>query len=465
MYIIYLLTHGQISEDFANPQKIFSMDASRPSTRQSIKDIKYQHGFDNEHESEAIAGALPIGQFSPQKAPLGLYTEQLSSTAFTVPRAHNRRCWFYRIRPSVVQGDYTPYTQASVTTGPVTDIITPPNMLRWDPIAIPDKPTDFIDGLNTIATNGNAMGQYGMGIHLYAINQSMQNRYFYCADGEYLFIPEQGELLLRTECGRLHLQVGEIAVIPRGIKFAVDLLDETARGYVCENYGTPFVLPERGPVGANGYANDRDFIYPCASYEDIDQEMELLCKFAGHFYRASLDHSPLDVVAWTGNSAPYKYDLARFNVMGSVSFDHPDPSIYTVLSSPSATEGVANIDFVIFPPRWMVAENTFRPPWYHRNVMSEYMGLIKGQYDAKPDGFVPGGSSLHNSMSPHGPEAAVFEKASQAELVPDHNQGSIAFMLESRYIIQPTQWAMDTPLRQTNYIDCWKDIKKQFGSD
>ena len=440
------------------------MEATKPSSRQSIKDIKYQHGFGNEHESEAITGALPVGQFSPQRAPLGLYAEQLSSTAFTAPRANNRRCWFYRIRPSVVQGEYMSYTQASVTTGPVTNVPTP-NMLRWDPISIPEKPTDFIDGLTTIAANGNAMGQYGMGIHLYAINQSMQERYFYCADGELLFIPEQGELLLRTECGPLHLPVGEIAVIPRGMKFAVDLLNEKARGYLCENYGTPFILPERGPVGANGYANDRDFMYPCASYEDIDQEMELVCKFAGRFYQASLDHSPLDVVAWTGNSAPYKYDLSRFNVMGSVSFDHPDPSIYTVLSSPSATEGVANIDFVIFPPRWMVAENTFRPPWYHRNVMSEYMGLIKGQYDAKPDGFVPGGSSLHNAMSPHGPEAAVFEKASQVDLVPQRNQGSIAFMLESRYIIQPTHWAMESPLRQINYIDCWKGIRKHFRSD
>ena len=441
------------------------MDASKPSNIQSKASLKYQHGFGNEHESEALPGALPIGQFSPQRVALGLYTEQLSSTAFTAPRANNRRIWFYRIRPSVVQGKYEAYEQTRVITGPVTEIATPPDMLRWDPMAIPKNPTDFVDGLTTIAANGNAMAQYGMGIHLYAFNQSMHKRYFYCADGELLFIPEQGELLLRTECGPLQLQVGEIAVIPRGMKFAVDLLSDSARGYLCENYGTPFQLPERGPVGANGYANDRDFLYPCAFYEDIDQEMELVCKFAGRFYRASIDHSPLDVVAWTGNSAPYKYDLARFNVLGSVSFDHPDPSIYTVLSSPSTTVGIANIDFVIFPPRWVVTENTFRPPWYHRNVMAEYMGLIKGQYDAKPDGFVPGGSSLHNTMSPHGPEASVFEHASQVELVPDRYQGSLAFMLESRYIIQPTRWAMETPLRQSNYIDCWKDIKKQFEPD
>jgi homogentisate 1,2-dioxygenase len=336
-------------------------------------------------------------------------------------------------------------------------------MLRWDPLELPQAPTDFIEGLTTIAANGDAMAQAGMGIHLYAANRSMQGRYFYCADGELLFIPQLGELLLRTECGRIHLRPGEIAVIPRGMKFAVDILSDHARGYLAENYGAPLILPERGPVGANGYANDRDFQYPRAHYEDLEGDFELLCKFAGQFYRAAIDHSPLDVVAWTGNSAPYKYDLARFNVMGTVSYDHPDPSIYTVLSSPSDTPGVAGIDFVIFPPRWMVAEDTFRPPWYHRNVMSEFMGLIEGTYDAKEEGFVPGGCSLHNCMSPHGPEAAAFEKASRAELKPDRYRDTMAFMLESRYVIQPTKWAMETSLRQRDYIKCWDGIKKNFN--
>jgi homogentisate 1,2-dioxygenase len=307
------------------------------------------------------------------------------------------------------------------------------------------------------------MAQAGMGIHLYVANRSMTKRYFYCADGELLFIPQMGELLLRTECGQLTLRAGEIAVIPRGMKFAVDLLTDTARGYLTENYGAPLILAERGPVGANGYANDRDFQYPQAAYEDLEGDFELLCKFAGNFYSAALGHSPLDVVAWTGNSAPYKYDLSRFNVMGTVSYDHPDPSIYTVLSSPSDTPGVASIDFVIFPPRWMVAEDTFRPPWYHRNVMSEFMGLIEGVYDAKAEGFVPGGASLHNSMSPHGPDAAVFEKASNAELAPDRYRDTLAFMLESRYVMQPTQWALETELRQRDYIQCWNGIKKNFN--
>ena len=424
--------------------------------------LHYLHGFGNEHESEALPGALPIGRFSPQRVAHGLYAEQFNSTAFTAPRAHNRRSWFYRIRPSAVQGDYQPWRQDRVRTAPITEVPTPPNMLRWDPLPLPAAPTDFIEGLVTIAANGDAMAQAGMGIHLYAANRSMRQRYFYCADGELLFIPQLGELLLRTECGVLELRVGEIAVIPRGMKFAVDLLTDTARGYLAENYGASLTLPERGPVGANGYANDRDFQYPQAAFEDLEGDFELLCKFAGHFYRAPIDHSPLDVVAWTGNSAPYKYELARFNVMGTVSYDHPDPSIYTVLSSPSDTPGVAGIDFVIFPPRWMVAEDTFRPPWYHRNVMSEFMGLIEGKYDAKEQGFVPGGSSLHNCMSPHGPEAAAFEKASSAELKPDRYRDTMAFMLESRYVIQPTQWALETELRQRDYIRCWDGIKKNF---
>ena len=426
-------------------------------------EFSYLTGFGNEHETEAVAGALPVGRFSPQRVNFGLYAEQFSSTAFTAPRAANRRTWFYRIRPSVVQGDYEPcsVTGQGIHTGPLAGP-TPPNMLRWDPLPLPGAGVDLLDGMTTIATCGDALAQTGIGIHLYAASESMGQRFFYCADGEWLFIPQQGELLLRTECGRLRVRPGDIAVVPRGMKFAVDLRNGPVRGYICENYGAPLTLPERGPVGANGFANDRDFQYPVAAYEDIEGDFELLCKFAGHFYRADIDHSPLDVVAWTGNSAPYKYELSRFNVMGSVSYDHPDPSIYTVLTSPSDTFGVANLDFVIFPPRWMVAEDTFRPPWYHRNIMNEYMGLIEGVYDAKEEGFVPGGGSLHNCMSPHGPEAAVFEKASSAELVPEHYENTLAFMLESRYLYQPTPWALDTELRQRDYIRCWQGLQKRF---
>lgn len=425
-------------------------------------DLSYLSGFGNEHESEALPGALPQGQFSPQKVAYGLYAEKFSTTAFTAPRHSNRRNWFYRIRPSVAQGDYRQLDQGLVRSGPITEVVTPPTMYRWDPLAIPAKPTDFVDGLTTMAANGDVNAQVGIGIHTYLANKSMEDRFFYNADGEMLFVPQLGAIALHTECGILAIKAGEIAVIPRGIKFRVELLEAQARGYICENYGAPMHLPERGPVGSDGYANDRDFKYPVAAFEDREGNFELVSKFGGNLFACDINHSPLDVVAWVGNSAPYKYDLERFNTMGSISYDHPDPSIFTVLTSQSDTEGVANVDFVIFPPRWMVAEDTFRPPWYHRNVMSEFMGLIYGVYDAKEEGFVPGGASLHNCMSPHGPEAAVFEKASNGELPPVKQEATMAFMFESRYVIAPTKYALETEHRQKDYLDCWNGLNKHF---
>lgn len=425
-----------------------------------VNTLKYLHGFNNEHESQALAGALPIGQFNPQRCPYNLYAEQFSSTAFTAARHANRRTWMYRIRPSIAMGDFHPLDKGLIRTAPITEVPCPPNVMRWN--AQPIANTDFIDGLITIAANGDAKTQTGIGIHIYTANKSMEQRYFYCADGEMLFVPQMGELLAYTELGILHVKPGEIMVIPRGIKFKIEPLDGPIRGYICENYGAPYCLPERGPVGANGYANQRDFQYPTAWYEDNDQTSTIVAKFCGELYYAQQDHSPLDVVAWVGNSAPYKYELSRFNVINTVSFDHPDPSIFTVLSSPSDTPGVANIDFVIFPPRWMVAENTFRPPWYHRNIMSEFMGLIHGVYDAKEKGFEPGGMSLHNCMTPHGPEAEVFEKATQAKLAPHKYEDTLAFMFESRYVIAPTEFALNTPTRQKDYLNCWGQLKKYF---
>jgi homogentisate 1,2-dioxygenase len=427
-----------------------------------LNSLNYLHGFNNEHESEALEGALPIGQFNPQQCPYGLYAEQFSSTAFTAPRSENRRTWMYRIRPSISMGDYTPIEKGLIRTAPIDEVACPPNVMRWDAQPLPEKPTDFIEGLVTVAANGDAKTQVGIGIHVYCANKGMEDRFFYSADGELLFVPQQGELVAYTELGILHVKPGEILVIPRGMKFNIDPVDGPIRGYISENYGAPFALPERGPVGANGYTNQRDFQYPVAWYEDRDEECTIVTKFCGELYEATLDHSPLDVVAWVGNSAPYKYDLSRFNVINTVSFDHPDPSIFTVLTSPSDTEGVANLDFVIFPPRWMVAENTFRPPWYHRNIMSEFMGLIEGVYDAKEKGFEPGGMSLHNCMTPHGPEADVFEKASNTDLKPQRYESTLAFMFESRYVIAPTEYALRSPTRQADYLGCWGTLKKHF---
>ncbi len=426
--------------------------------------LAYLHGFGNEHESEALPGALPVGRFSPQRAPYRLYAEKFSSTAFTAPRAANRRSWFYRIRPSVVQGEFRPLAQDRLASAPLAGAA-PPNQLRWDPFPMPEQPRDFIDGLTTLAANGDVGAQVGIAIHVYAANRSMEERFFYNADGELLIVPQQGALRVHTECGVLDAGPNEILLIPRGMKFRVVLLDSEARGYVCENYGSAFELPERGPVGSDGFANDRDFAAPVAAYEDREGDFELVAKFAGQLHSCPIGHSPLDVVAWVGNSVPYRYELARFNVMNTVSYDHPDPSIFTVLTSQSDTPGVANCDFVIFPPRWMVAEGTFRPPWYHRNIMSEFMGLIEGSYDAKPakaGGFLPGGASLHNCMSSHGPDATAFDAASEATLSPVRYADTQAFMFESRYVIQPTPYALECEQRQRDYMACWQGLARRF---
>lgn len=426
-------------------------------------ELEYMPGFGNDFSTESHAGALPVGQNSPQRAPHGLYAEKFSSTAFTAPQAQNFRSWFYRIRPSVIHGRFRPIDAGLLRTGPVSEVPTTPDQLRWDPLPLPDDPTDFIDGLATIATNGDAVAQLGIGIHIYSANRSMEDRFFYDADGELLLVPEQGRLRLHTECGVLELAPGEVAIVPRGIKFRVVLLDDTARGYVCENYGAQLRLPERGPIGSDGLANRRDFLAPVACYEDREGAFELVTKLAGSLYACDIGHSPLDVVAWHGNVTPYKYDLRRFNTIGSISYDHPDPSIFTVLTSPSDTPGTANVDIVAFPPRWLVMEHSFRPPWYHRNVMSEYMGLIYGEYDAKTGGgFMPGGSSLHNCMSAHGPDADAFDAASNTELEPQKLTDTMAFMFESRYLIRPTQFAMESDTLQDNYLDCWQGLKKHF---
>jgi homogentisate 1,2-dioxygenase len=425
--------------------------------------FQYQSGFGNDFATEAIAGALPVGQNSPQKAPFGLYAEQLSGSPFSAPRAMNRRSWLYRIRPSVLHKPFKQISNGLIRTGPFNEIPSTPNQLRWDPLPLPKKPTDFIDGLMTMGGNGDVGASVGAGIHIYAANAPMRDRFFYNADGELLILPERGRLLIHTELGRLEVAPGEICVLQRGLKFQIDLPDGEARGYICENYGAHFKLPDLGIIGANGLANSRDFLTPAASYEDREGDFRIVAKFQGDLWEAIIDHSPLDVVAWHGNYAPYKYDLANFNAINSVSFDHSDPSIFTVLTSASDTQGTANVDFVIFPPRWMVAEHTFRLPYYHRNVMSEFMGLIFGQYDAKAEGFVPGGASLHNCMSAHGPDAEAFERVINADLKPERYEKTLAFMFETRFVIRPTKFAMETASLQKDYFECWQGLKKRFN--
>lgn len=432
------------------------------ATSTRAEQFEYQSGFGSEFASEALPGALPVGQNSPQKCPYGLYAEQLSGTSFTAPRASNRRSWLYRIRPSVMHKPYRQISNGLVRGTPFNEVVTSPNQLRWSAFAIPKEKKDFVDGLITIAGNGDASMHTGVAIHIYSCNQSMKERFFCDADGELLIVPQLGRVVFHTEFGSIEAAPGEIVIIQRGIKFRVELLEGQARGYICENFGGLFRLPDLGPIGANGLANARDFLTPTASYEDREGDIRTVSKFLGNLWESEYNHSPLNVVAWHGNYAPYKYDLKRFNCINSVTFDHPDPSIYTVLTSPSEIPGTANADFAIFPPRWMVAEHTFRPPWFHRNFLNEFMGLVYGEYDAKAEGFLPGGASLHNCMAGHGPDAATFEKACNAELKPQFLGDTLAFMFETRFACRPTKYAMDTAELQHEYYECWQDLKKHF---
>ena len=426
--------------------------------------LDYQSGFGNSFASEAVAGALPIGRNSPQRVAHGLYAELLSGSAFTAPRHSNLRSWLYRRQPSVMVGGYTALAQPWLKTGAKDGQAAPPDPMRWHPLPIPDEPADFVDGLRTIAVNGDADAQTGVAAHLYLVNRSMGRRAFVNADGEMLLVPQQGRLTITTELGILEVAPGEIALLPRGMAFKI-AVDGPSRGYICENYGAPFRLPELGPIGSNGLANARDFQAPVAAFEDEAGSYEIVKKYGGTLWTAAAAATPFNVVAWHGTLAPLKYNTAHFMTIGSISFDHPDPSIFTVLTSPSDTPGTANCDFVIFPPRWLVMEGTFRPPWYHRNLMSELMGLITGQYDAKPEGFKPGGVSLHNCMVPHGPDLAAFDKASQAQLQPQKLDNTLAFMFESRWRFHPTEFALNCGAIDRSYANCWDGLADNFKQE
>ncbi len=426
--------------------------------------LTYQTGFANDFATEALPGALPVGRNSPQRCAYGLYAEQLSGTAFTAPRADNRRSWLYRIRPSCLHQPFV-----SIDSGLFSGDFSapaPPNPLRWNPLPMPEHATDFVQGLVTMAGHGGPQGQSGAAVHLYAATRSMSDKVFYNADGEMLIVPQQGRHRFVTELGVIEAEPQEIVVMPRGVRFRLELPDGPVRGYVCENFGANFRLPDLGPIGSNGLANSRDFLTPVAAYEDRDRPTELVAKFQGQLWSAQMAYSPIDVVAWHGNYAPGKYDLRRFNAIGSISYDHPDPSIFLVLHSASDTPGVSSVDFAIFPPRILAMQDTFRPPWFHRNIASEFMGLVHGVYDAKAGGFVPGGCSLHNSMIGHGPDTSTFERASNADLSrPDVITDTMAIMFETRCVLRPTRHALLSPQLQSDYYRCWQGIQKNFSPD
>ncbi|KAI8370288.1 hypothetical protein BD560DRAFT_352115 [Blakeslea trispora] len=436
----------------------------------NLDKYEYQQGFGNTFASEALKDALPKGQNTPQQCPYQLYAEQLSGTAFTVPRTHNQRSWLYRIRPSVV---HTPFTRHAGLNNLVVskfggdDMLITPTQIRWSPFDLPssNEKVNFVQGLRTLAGAGDPACRSGLGVHIYTANSDMGKTAFYNSDGDLLIVPQQGALDIVTEFGKMMVSPNEIAVIQRGIRFSVNLPDKEARGYILEVFGAHFELPDLGPIGANGLANPRDFMTPVAAFEQEDSvEWTIVTKFNGQLFAAKQTHTPFDVVAWHGNYAPYKYNLDNFCVINTVSFDHIDPSIFTVLTAKSDTPGVAIADFVIFPPRWAVAEKTFRPPYFHRNCMSEFMGLIHGDYDGKSDGFAPGGASLHSIMTPHGPDAAVFEAASKAELKPVYvGQNNQAFMFETCFMLSLTPWGLKTCGKvQEDYYKAWAALDNKF---
>ena len=422
----------------------------------------YMSGFGNDFETEALPDALPEGRNSPQKCNYGLYCEQLSGSAFTVDVPE--RSWCYRIRPSVRHSHRykkidLPYWQSAPRIDPN---IVSLGQYRWDPVPHSEKKLTWLTGMRTMTTAGDVNTQTGMASHIYLVTDSMHNQYFHSADSELLVVPQEGRLRFCTELGVIEIQPGEIVLLPRGMLYRVDILEGPARGFVCENYGQKFAMPSRGPIGANCMANRRDFKTPVAAFEDREEESSVVIKWCGQFHETTIGHSPLDIVAWHGNYAPCKYDLSNYCPIGAILYDHPDPSIFTVLTAPSGHPGTANIDFVLFRERWLVMENTFRPPWYHKNIMSELMGNIYGQYDAKPQGFVPGGMSLHNMMLPHGPDQEAFEKATEKNLQPERIDNAMSFMFETRFPQHLTKFAATEAPLQDDYIDCWSGIEKKF---
>jgi homogentisate 1,2-dioxygenase len=433
---------------------------------EAVAELQYQTGFGNEFATESVPGVLPQGQSAPQKVALGLYAELWTGTPFTAPRATNRRTWVYRINPSAKHKPFREISTRLLRSGPFDEVPTPPTQLRWDPFPLPETPTDFIDGLITLGGNGDPSLQSGIALHMYAATSSMTDRFFYDADGELLLVPQLGSIRVCTELGLLDVSPGQICVIPRGLRFRVELHDAAVRGLVAENYGPAFRLPELGPIGSNGLANARDFQSPVAAFEDREGTFRQDAKFLGRMWTAEIDHSPLDVVAWHGNYAPYRYDLENFVALSTVTFDPPDPSIYTVLTAPTAVPGTANADFIVFPPRWIVAEHTFRPPAFHRNVSSEFLTLIRGVYHGKASGgFAPGGASLHNCMTGHGPDAVSYEKAIAAEEKPEFLANTLAVMLETQLVVRPTKYALESQILQANYFESWQGLKKNFTQE
>ncbi|KAK0434287.1 homogentisate 1,2-dioxygenase [Armillaria borealis] len=406
---------------------------------------KYQVGFGNRFASEAIPGILPQGQNHPQKNKYGLYMEGMTGSPFVAPRPQNLHAFMYRIRPSLDHKKFvrlpdSPDMESNfLPTNPKVHIS--PTQLNWAPPPFPSSKdeVDFIAGLKTIGGNGEPTAREGLALHIYLANADMKNKAFCDSDGDMLVVPQQGRLDVQTEFGRMMVRPGELMVIQKGMKFKVSLPDGPSRGYVQEIFGSHFELPDLGPIGGHGMANPRDFEVPLASFEIDETSWE--GKIGGQLFSAAQDHIPFDVVAWQGNYVPYKYAMEKFIFVGSVSKDHLDPSVFTVLTAKSKATGIPLVEILTVSERWNVASDTFRPPYYHRNNATEILCFISGERGGR---YVPGGIVLQTVFCPHGPPPEVHKAAIVAELKPERiSKGSMAIAIETPMILSMTDYAMN----------------------
>ncbi|GJE85537.1 homogentisate 1,2-dioxygenase [Phanerochaete sordida] len=422
--------------------------------RRSDDPYRYQVGFGNWFTSEALPNVLPSGQNMPQKNKYDLYTEGMNGCPFTAPRAQNQHNWLYRIRPSVAHQGITksakqnPYLVAEFSLNDPKQSVSP-ERVAWRPDSVPaNERVTFVHGIKSMAGNGSPLLREGVVLHTYACNASMERQAFVNSDGDFLLVPVAGRLDIQTELGRMMVFPGEVAVVQRGLKWKVSVPDGKAMGYIQEIFGMHYELPELGPLGASGLANPRDFEHPVAHF-DVDQsDWEVLYKLGGQLWSCAQDHTPFDVVAWHGNYVPYKYDLDAFISCGSLSRDHMDPSVWTVLTARSKTPGVALADVIFAGERWDVAEKTFRPPYFHRNTATEIIGLISGDFGFERD-FAPGALSLETGFGAHGMESDAYDAASDMELKPTKIlQGTRMVLFETSMLMCLTEHALKTSRRK-----------------
>ncbi|ORX94816.1 homogentisate 1,2-dioxygenase [Clohesyomyces aquaticus] len=432
----------------------------------------YQCGFGNRFASESIPSVLPRGQNCPQRVKYDLYSEQLNGSSFVSARQALQHVWMYRIRPSVVHGELSRSdlnSKLEAYFGPANPRVEyNPSQQAWNPFPVPEaspsSSIDFVHGLRTVAGQGDPTSKQGIAIHIYTANASMQNRAFCNNDGDFLILPQQGRLDIQTELGNVMVRPGELAVIQAGIRFKVSLPDGPSRGYIQEIFGAHYELPELGPIGSNGMALPRDFEYPVASFDlDSSSIWEIVYKLAGTLHSCHQPHTPFDVVAWHGNYAPYKYAIEKFINMANVERDQADPTIYCVLTARSIIPGVSLTDFLVFTPKWISTTNTFRPPYYHRNMSTEVMGLVYGTYGGSSHVLEPGGLSYEASYMPHGETYETWKMATTQDLRPTRAcEDTLAFMFHVSVPLMLTQWAMESPARNPTDVKVLAGFEGHF---